>query len=270
MKSIVSITKILFVGVLAFMVATLFRVPVLPAVAGSLVVYALFPSQKSALGLNNLDMRMVFENAKMALAKAFDYPSNADMLAYFKLTQNSLQLEQPIIAGATVYTFPILNNQGTKTTTEQRMKQQDTNVIYQVGIFLATPASDTDSAWAPLTYPNQVAFGANAQAQYSLYQGIFAITINNDQVVTQWDVNRHLYQGETQQTAAPGAGSPLDEVRGDFDGYYPMEPNVTLIGSKDNVLQIFMPQGGITAATTFSRIVIKLRTIQAQNSTVVS
>lgn len=268
MRHLKKLSSFVFVLCLSVLVGAAFNSIV---IAGSILVFYFLPSEKFVIGLNNIDARMVFNNATQALARAFNYPAEQDMLAYFKMTQNALRLEQPIIAGQTLYTFPVLNNQGTTLITEQRMKLQDTNVIYQIGIFFGLATGDTDPAEQLFSYPNQIAFPAGAAAaMQALYNGQLLMTINNDQVLTQWDIARHFYKGETQQTAALGAGSPGDELRLSEDGFYAMEPNVTLIGQKDNNIQIKLPQGGIATVTANSRIVIILRTILAQNSTAVS
>lgn len=268
MKHFRSITALTFIAALSLMTYALFKTYL---VFVPFLLMLITPAAKNAIGLNNIDARMVFNNAMQALARAFNYPPEQDMLAYFKMTQNALRLEQPIVAGQTLYTFPLLNNQGTSFPTEQRMKLQDTNVIYQIGIFFGLATGDTDPAEQLYTYPNPVVFPTSYLAMQALYNGLLLMTINNDQVLTQWDVARHEYRGQTQQTAALGAGSPEDQQRLSEDGFYAMEPNVTLIGQKDNNIQIKLPSGGIASPVTAnSRIVIILRTILAQNSTAVS
>jgi hypothetical protein len=154
---------------------------------------------------------------------------------------------------------------------EQRLNLQDTFVVSQMGIFVSAPASAVDVAYRLCTYPNQVLFGAaNAAALRALYNaGQIKITVNNIVYTPTWDVFRHLYQPETQETAALGAGSPDDQQAGKYDGFYPMEPNFNLIGSKNNVIQLQMPIG-LTAILANSRIEIIFRGVLAQNSTVVS
>ena len=84
-----------------------------------------------------------------------------------------------------------------------------------------------------------------------------------------WDLFKHYNAPETQQTQALGVASPADQVRGSFDGFYPVEPNIVLIGSKNNVIAINLPAGLATVQAN-SRIVVIARGITAQNSTVVS
>lgn len=215
---------------------------------------------------------MVYENARKALQSAFPGLKGQDISSYCKLTQSTYRFEQPLVVGSTLYQFPVLVNQEVFSNTEQRLLQQDSAVIYQVGIFAGAPASLADTAWIPDTYPNTIKYaGANGDALYSLWNGSnFSIAVNGDILMPNWDVMKHFNSPETQQTAALASASPGDQFRGGHDGFYPMEPNVVMIGSKNNVLQLTLKGTGITAVQAFSRAVIILRCITAQNSSVVS
>lgn len=229
------------------------------------------------LGMNTIAARMVFENAKRAIDQAFPvdpskpYREPASQLC--KLTQSYLRLEQALATNRSEYNFPVLVNQTQQGifATEQRLNQQDSFVISEVGIFLGLPAtsSTSDTAFVPDTYPNPFKYAAAADPMQAIYSGLLKITVNNDVLMTAWDVARHYYAPETQQTAAAGAGSPLDQKRVAVDGFYPMEPNIVLIGSKNNQIQIVLPQPPASVAAN-SRLIIMLRGVLAQNSTVVS
>lgn len=220
--------------------------------------------------MTNMDARMVYENSKSSLRKAFPDFKGGDIAEVCKLTQSTYRFEQPLVANQNSYLFPVLVNQQVFANTETRLLQQDSAVVYSVGLFLGLPASAVDTAFPLLTYNSPFLVGANAQAYFTLWNGSnLKITVNNDVLVPNWDVWKHYYAGETQQTAALGAGSPEDENRGSWDGFYPMEPNVVLIGSKNNVIQLNLA-AGITAVNANSRVILVVRAITAQNSTVVS
>lgn len=216
------------------------------------------------MNTNNIDARLVYENAREALERAF--PNVSDIIQRTKLTQNTYRFERELVAGNRLYSFPVLANEDVFSNTEIRIKLQDSAIIYSLGVFIAKPASATDTAFLPKTYPNSVDFGANTDAQLALYNGILSISVNNDIVMTNWDVLKHYNAPETQLTAA--ANSPVDQMSG-TDGFYPMEPNVVLIGSKNNVIEIELPVG-ISAVEANSRLIIIARAIKAQNSTVVT
>ncbi|MES3018586.1 MAG: hypothetical protein V4721_12435 [Bacteroidota bacterium] len=218
---------------------------------------------------NGIEARMVYDNAKDAINRAFpEIPNAANR---FKLTMSDLRFEQAVVAGQTLYTFPILQTDTSLGifNTELRLKLQDSFVISQIAYYIGLPASGTDTAWEPDTYPNPFRYGANAVPMKSLYNGNIKLTINNDVTIYNWHLMRHWYSPETQQTAAAAAGSPIDQKRLCVDSFTPMEPTITLIGSKDNLLQIFLN----AAPASFSagtRMIIWVRGVNAQNSTVVS
>jgi hypothetical protein len=220
--------------------------------------------------MNNIEARMVFENAKKALNAAFPGLNGKDITQYCKLTQNTYRFEQPLVAGTTLYQFPVLVNQELFSNTEQRLLQQDSAVVYQIGIFAGAPASAVDAAFTPDSYPSPVKYGADSAPLLSLWNGSnLKITVNNDILVPNWDVWKHYNAPETQQTGALGAASPMDEMRGGHDGFGAMEPNVVMIGSKNNVIQLTLA-AGIASVKAFSRVIVICRCITAQNSSVVS
>lgn len=228
------------------------------------------PMPTGILGMNSIAARMVYDNAKKAIQTAFSDKPN--ILSQCKLTQGFLRVSQALVVGQTLYQFPVLVNETQLGifNTEQRLNQQDSFVISELGIFLSAPASTTDATYRLQTYANtQVFTGANAAAVQAVYNGAFSLTINNDILIPKWDLFRHLVINQTQQTAALGAASPNDQIDGKADGFYPVEPNLVLIGSKNNVLQIQLPVG-VTAIQANSRIEILMRGVVAQNSTVVS
>ena len=215
---------------------------------------------------------MSYENSIRALMKAFKLSSPEDLLSVVKLTQGSLRFEQALVAGQTLYTFPVLDNQAVFSNLEDRLKLQDSFVINSIFIGTGAPASSTDNTFLPDTYANQIKYGAGPAAALQAWwnAGNLKITVNNDIITPKWDLFRHYNANQTQQTAALGAGSPMDQDRGSFDGWYPMEPNVVLIGQKDTTLEITLKGAGLTSVLANSRGIIMVRGYLAQNSTVVS
>lgn len=267
-----NLLKIFAIGLLCFLVGTLFQLPT-PYIVGVAAVTTFInmtPLPKGITGINNFDLRMVFDNAKEAIMKTFGIASKEAVLNYFKLTPSIIRLEQPIVAGQTLYTFPILENAPLFSNTEVRLKLQDSAVVYSMAMFTAAPSSPTATNFTLDTYPNTQKYPTGFSAMNSLYNGNMWITVNNDQMITQWDLWRHYNANQTQQTAAAGAGSPLDQNRGSFDAFYPMEPNIVFIGQKSNVIQLILPSGGVATVDANSRIVLFFRVINAQNSTSVS
>lgn len=221
--------------------------------------------------MNNFDARMVYENSVQALLKAFPpKPGQQNVLEVAKLTQGSLRFEQLLAAGQTQYQFNILDNQNIVSNMEDRLLLQDSFIVSQMKIATGAPASSTDNTFLPDSYPSPTKYGANAIPLNAFWNANLQIAVNNDIILPKWDVYRHYNAPETQQTAALGAGSPQDQDRGAFDGWYPVEPNVVLIGSKNTTFNIIFKGAGLTSVQANSRGIIMVRGVLAQNSTVVS
>jgi hypothetical protein len=221
--------------------------------------------------MNNIAARMNFENARRALIKAnIKEDPNFDVRKY-KLTQSYLRLEQLCTVGITNYTFKVLSNEANPTifNTERRLNLQDSFIPSEVGFFLEFPSSSTDDTFKPLPYPNTFLIGANTAQYFRAYNGELEIRVNQNVLVPYWDMWRHYDVTTTQQTAAIAAGSPSDEFYGENTGFYPMEPNVALIGSKGIQITLTL-KNGMTAVNANSRFCLWFRGILAQNSTVVS
>ena len=163
--------------------------------------------------MTNIDARMVYENARKALNAAFPGLKGQDIASVCKLTQNTYRLEQPLVAGATLYQFPVLVNQQVFANTETRLNQQDSAVIYSIGIYAGQPASATDAAWIPVTYNSPFIFGANAQALNALWNGSnLSISVNNDILVPNWDVFKHYRCPGNPTDGGPGCRIPRRSV----------------------------------------------------------
>lgn len=215
--------------------------------------------------MNSIAARMVYENALQSLRDAF--ADNPEGLKDTRPLQSYLRVELPLVAGDTAYNFNLLTNEGAAFNTERRLKLQHSFVVSEIGIFLGAPSGATDTTFRPVTYPNTQLFPVNFAAMQGFYNGSLNIMVDNVRYLDSWDLWRHYDTNETQQTAPLGAGSPGDQFCGKEDGFYPMEPNIVFIGSKDSQIQITLPTGGLTAVDANSRAIIIFRGILAQNST---
>jgi len=214
---------------------------------------------------NGVAARMVYENAMDTLLQVFG--GDSSKLAQVRPCQSYLRTELALTTTDNVYNFNLLVNENNPApfNTEKRLALQNSFVASEMGIFVASPASTADTNFPLLTYPNTQEFGTPA-AMFGLYNGALNITINNVRYMDGWDLWRHYYRPQTQQTAALGAGSPGDQNDGSIDGWYPLEPNVVFVGSKDNRIQITLPVA-LTAIDANSRVILMFRGILAQNST---
>jgi len=210
--------------------------------------------------------RLVFDNAKNLVNNAGFSAGSA------VLSQSYIRSEVAMSTTTTSYQIPILVNSvgaGTNFATNNLLNLQDAFVVSSIGVFVSIPAASTTTAFPLYTYPNASAFstsGASA-ALYNLYNGRLSVVVNNRQIVPSWDLYRHLYVPQTQQGAASTA-TTIDQNDATEFGYYPTEPNIVLVGSKNNVITLELP-GAISTlqASTAPRIVVIMRGILAQNVT---
>lgn len=226
--------------------------------------------------IDNATTRLVFNNAKAALASYIQQKQLNLNLSAAKLTQSYIRSEILINNTNAVFQVQTLinqnNNAGTIYNTERRLALQDWFITSAIGVFLAVPASSTDGAYRYYTYPDPNVFstsGAGAAAQ-ALYNGFLSLTIDNDVVVPEWDLSRH-FKIPNQQYAAnayytTSAINYQSEIDGDTDGYYPVEPNWIFNGASNLDFKINMPQAIVTVQTN-SRIVVIQHGIKAQNVT---
>ena len=66
----------------------------------------------------------------------------------------------------------------------------------------------------------------------------------------------------------PSTATTIDENNASEYGYYPVEPNIVFVGSKNNVITIDLPAAiGTLQASTAPRIVVIFAGLLAQNCT---
>lgn len=217
---------------------------------------------------SQMNARLVFDNAKN-LVQSAGFSVNQAILS-----QSYLRSEVLMSTSTTSYHIPILvndNQNNYQPATNNLLNLQDAFVVAQIGIFVAAPAASTTTAFPLYTYPNSVVFSTAgaASALYNLYNGQLQLTVNNRQIMPSWDIYRHLWIGQSQQGIYTGtANTGLDQNDGTESGYYPVEPNIVLVGSKNNQMTIQLPAAiGTLQASAAPKIVVVMRGILAQNVT---
>jgi len=218
-----------------------------------------------------LGQRLVFKNAKAAVTRAGLSPANA------VLSQSYLRFEVPLSTSQTTYTFDTLVNENTNPNyvTQQKLNLQDAFVTSAIGFFLAVPASSgtTETAFPLYSYPNQTAFASASDVDaYTIYNGSMQLTVNQRTIITAWDLSRHYFVPQTQGLITRASTSPfnaIDQLDLSENGFYPAEPNIVMVGSKKNILQVQL-QTGLASIQANSRLVCVFRGILAQNVTPVN
>lgn len=240
---------------------------------------------------NNLSARASVERSRemfyYALREKFPDGPDGDQKCWawvngLVLTQGFIRLEVQLNAVNNIFSFGVTPTQANTNNilfnTEVRLPLQDSICATEMFMYVMRP---TNAAGTPAvdgvnalkhTYGNTVDFSAaSAQALDStLYShGRFKCTVNNRVIVPQRALSEFWYKGQTQQTAALGAGSPGDEIRGAEDGGATAEPNIVFIGSANTVPQIELPTN-LASVDSFTRVILEFRGPYAQNSTVVN
>jgi hypothetical protein len=190
-----------------------------------------------------------------------------------KLSQGEIRLEVALSTVNNTFVFGMTNTQPNTTNlifaTEQRLNLQDTLIAAEYGIFVAKTAGQNDTTYRIRTYGNTQDFTAPSAAAIdsTFYDnGSFQMKVNNDVVIPYRGLFNHHYLPQTQETAALGAGSPGDQIRGAEDGFVTQEPNILLIGSKGYVPMINLV-ANMASVDANSRAILIFRGINAQNST---
>jgi hypothetical protein len=229
---------------------------------------------------NNTSARASFQHAQKMFFQAFrdkfmDDASCWNFVNQLKLTQGEIRLEVQLLATTNQFLFGVTPNQANTNNivfnTERRLPLQDSICVNEYEFLVGAPASVVDTTWQPRSYGNQIDFpGAIATSLNSTLfgHGWFRMTVNNDVIIPYRGLLNHYYSPQTQETAALGAGSPNDQLRGAEDAQITAEPNFVLIGSKNNEPTINVP-APLTVGT-FTRGILIMKGIYAQNSTVVS
>lgn len=234
---------------------------------------------------NNITARALYDRSRTVLFNywikdrtfAGDVSACNAYIDTMRLTQSYLRMELALTTTTTNYVFAVTPQQkgGAVTfNTEQLLNLQDSFVINEMFLGIGLPSSATDPTFQPKTFMNSL--DTNAVAMQGWWTGgVFSLQVNNETIIPAWDVVRHFYIPQTQATTFVAstqtgpASSPQDQKRLGEDGFYPMEPNCLLIGSKNSRPIVTLPLA-LTAVTASSRAILVVRGVLAQNSTVVS
>jgi hypothetical protein len=216
--------------------------------------------------------RQVFDNARR-LVDAAGLSTQQTVLS-----QSYIRSEVALSTTTTTYHVPILinDNQNGSTSsfpTSALLNLQDAFVISGIFVGFANTADNTTSAFKINTYPSAInCIGqAAATSMFTLYNGSLQLTVNNRQILTQFPLSNCLYIPQTQGTTTQAGSSPFNEIDQNEQfaaATYPIEPNIVLVGSKNNVCQVVLPAAIGTLPTAGApRLIVIFSGILAQNCT---
>lgn len=218
-----------------------------------------------------MDMRLIFKEAVEICRKAGVDPEKAG------LTDSTLRLEQQLLTTKSQYQFAVLtNNNGPSNTlfnTEVRLNQQDSFISYAMNFYLGEPASAIDATFIDYTYPSPTVFVGvgEAAALATVYKAYMKVTINNVVKIPTLHMGRFWFVPLTQkQTGAANANNIAQDARdGSTDGGMLLTGLLTFIGSKNNLIEFFLP-AALTAVGAQTRAIQEWRGLLAQNSTIIT
>lgn len=221
--------------------------------------------------------RLVYRNAVKSMIRAGVDPKSAI------LSQSYLRLERTVSQSITNYQFGVLVNdapQGsTIQSTEIRLNLQDSFFVSSVSMFVGLQtATDTATNFPLYPYPNPHVFSAGvgtanstSKSLWNVYNGYLSLTVNNRVITPTFDLFKHYDARTTQQNATITAtAGTVDEMNGNNSSSVDVEPNWVLIGSKNNNLTLNLPGAVANIESGTTKIVLILRGVLGQNTTVVS
>lgn len=175
-------------------------------------------------------------------------------------SESYLRLEYKTTGTLGVIPFQVLDNQGSKTVTERRLKINDTFTVMNTAFYLgiAPTGYDTDAKVAKTvlhTFPNKlVVTAAEAVNLQAIYNGYLNLVIDS---TTFWDsvpMYGFYRAGQSQEgvgsSAANNSPIPRSQWDANFYGIDSITPSVELNGSANITLQANLPTAvDLTVAT---------------------
>ena len=203
-----------------------------------------------------------------------------------RLTQSSLYLTLPINATQTIYNFEILESQTANLTADQiRLNINDEFICTTLGIYAEgelTIAGVGTGIKRLFTYA-PVENVATARLFENLYSGSLQISVNNIVFLDKFDTRKHEFIPQTQFGSFTAGTQNATQSNGQYSkvGMFPIEPSLTLSGSKKNQVQLQLPTAiatgcnvqitdntGGTTNYAINRVACLMRGLNAQNGSV--
>lgn len=225
--------------------------------------------------ISSIDARLAYRNAN-AMFKTLGIAVKKN-----DLSPAYLRFETPINANQTSYQVPVTVIQqngvtGVPAITEQRLELQDSFFVSHIGYFLQidTIGGYTGFRDTLFTFPS-TGMLSNIDLDYMnlFWDGFLKLTVNNLVICPQWDLKRHLHVPQTQRPIQSSNVYPWmfsDEFDGSQQGFYPVEPNWVLIGSRNTQMELNFPRpfdSTVIPGTATIKATIIVRGVLAQNST---
>jgi hypothetical protein len=175
----------------------------------------------------------------------------------------AVRMEATMAANQQSFTF-YPGQGGTPTNTEQRLSLNDGFSIFEIGVFVADPASATDTQYKLFSYPNATQFAtSNVANSLNGFYNNGVLNISKDQVnyLENYPLYNHRYVPEVQDsltfgytTSGATAPSGVDSFNGLSDGFAPLASFINITGRDTLTVNIQLP-AGLQAVETNQRVV---------------
>jgi hypothetical protein len=185
----------------------------------------------------------------------------------------AVRMEATMSANQQSFTF-YPGQGGTPTNTEQRLSLNDGFSIFEIGIFVADPASATDTQYKLFSYPNAAQFAtSNVVNSLNGFYNNGVLNISKDQVnyLENYPLYNHRYVPEVQDgltygytTSGATAPNGVDSFNGLSDGFAPLASFINITGRDTLTVNIQLP-AGLQAVETNQRVVLVFRGYKAYN-----
>lgn len=215
------------------------------------------------MAANQASLRLVYQNAKEMFAQ-----QGIDASQAF-LTQSKLRSERRLNTNTNQYQFSFLQQDGVPSNpTEVKLNQAYAALIYELGFFLAEPASATDNGFVLYTFPDRGVFSTSGEAEAleTIYNGSVNLKIGGQDILVSYPMEHFRKVPQTQKNSPVGSGGAIDTQVSVYDSFLPVEPNIILYGNWKVDFTLNLPSalpvvGGNTRAVFIAKILL------AQNAT---
>lgn len=176
-----------------------------------------------------------------------------------------LRIEQKIVNGKTIYTYPITRDSNSDTITELKLDRNDAFKVTHLGFFLMKRVNTLIGHEVLQTYPNYIRFPQNGSPISfdpthldAFYNGKLGLSVGQTKWIEAMDTRRFRIVPQAQESFTTNGNTPPSLIsyvahseQEEKTGFIDMTPQITLDGNEKNSLFVEAPiQAGHLVANT--------------------
>jgi hypothetical protein len=163
------------------------------------------------------------------------------------ITQKDLRLEVALSAQKSSYRLDTREgNSNVDGPLEIKLNQNDIFMVTAIGVALRKVNGDVHKPLQTFPDPKYFAGAGEAQALEAIYNGTMSVTTDSLKRVDEMALHHCRFvpgvQNDTTDNILPGYGPTLEER-----GYFTINPNIILDGSKSNIIDVILGAGSLAA-----------------------